>query len=348
MTATSFAATLYGGEGAWQCQDFCSPEQIQRETNSYGTMAMNAFTAIVASTGLPLEDGRARLGGANTCWFEVLVGGGGGLELVEQSGDELCEFRLGVVGDANDFVDVGRLESIGEADIGNDGKADGAEAAVDGDDNFGDGGHTDDIGTDGAQEAIFGAGFEIGAWDSDEDTTMDVEVLSSSDGDGEIGQLWIVGGRHVGEARAESFVVDADQGVVAHEVDMVVDEHDITGAVGGIHTAAGVGDDQDLGTERLYYADGERNLIERISLVHVEATFHGDDGDIAEAATNESAAVADRGRLWKVRDIAVFDRNFHVDLFGKTSQSCAKNNTGARLALPLRHNRGNTSLDLIV
>ena len=82
------------------------------------------------------------------------------------------------------------------------------------------------------------------------------------------------GRRHVGEPRAEPVVVDAHQRVVAHQVDLVVDDHDVAGAVHRVQAADGLRDDQQLRAEPLHHADRQRDLLERVAFVLMEAAFH--------------------------------------------------------------------------
>ena len=112
----------------------------------------------------------------------------------------------------------------------------------------------------------------------------------------------IVGRRHVGEPRAEPVVVDAHQRVVAHEVDVVVDDHHVAGAVVRVHAADGLRDDEQLRAEPLHHAHRQRDLLERVAFVLMEAAFHRHDGHAFEPAADEPAAVAGGRRLREVRE----------------------------------------------
>ena len=67
---------------------------------------------------------------------------------IEDTAQEGCQTRFGIVGHGDDFVDIGRFECIGQAHICDHGESDGSHLTMDCDDHFGDGGHADDIGSD--------------------------------------------------------------------------------------------------------------------------------------------------------------------------------------------------------
>ena len=59
--------------------------------------------------------------------------------------------------------DVGRLQGVGQAHVGDDREAEDLQPGVDGDDDLGHRGHADDIGPDQPQEAVFGPRFQVRA-----------------------------------------------------------------------------------------------------------------------------------------------------------------------------------------
>ena len=72
-------------------------------------------------------------------------------------------------------------------------EAERAQAAVDGDDHFGDGRHADDVGADPAQEAVLGPRFEVRAGDGDRHAAVGDEVFLAGDFEAGVDQLRIVG-----------------------------------------------------------------------------------------------------------------------------------------------------------
>ena len=54
----------------------------------------------------------------------------------------------------------------------------------------------------------------------------------------------IVGAGHVGKARPEPIIIRSNQRVVAEQIDVIGDQHEIAGLPVGIHSAAGIRHDQ--------------------------------------------------------------------------------------------------------
>ena len=186
--------------------------------------------------------------------------------------------------------------------------------AVDGDDHLRHGGHADDVGPDHPQEAILGPRLQVRPRHGDEHALVGDDVLAAGDFEGPLDQLLVVGLAHVGEARAEAVVVDADQRVVAQQVDVVVDQHDVAALVVRVHAAAGVADDEQLRAQGLHHAHGQRDLLERIALVHVEAAFHRHDGQAGELAADQPAAMAGGRAAREVRNRLVLERGLFLDV----------------------------------
>ena len=141
---------------------------------------------------------------------------------------------------------------------------------MDGDDHLRHRGHADHVGADGAQEAILGARLQVRPRHRDEDALVAGDLLLQGQALGQGDQLAIVGPAHVGEARTEAVVVPADERVVAEEVDVVLDDHDVALAELRVHAAAGVADDQHFTAQGLHDADRKGDLLERVALVEVE------------------------------------------------------------------------------
>ena len=98
---------------------------------------------------------------------------------------------------------VGSFLSVGGdsgCHVGNEGEAEDFEAHVAGYDDFVDGGHADEVGTEGAEGANFGGGFEAGAEDSEVDAFSEEKLLAGSFFDGEGAEPQGVCGGHVEEA----------------------------------------------------------------------------------------------------------------------------------------------------
>ncbi len=101
-------------------------------------------------------------------------------------------FGAGGVGGGDDLFDVHRLGVVGVAHVGDDREAERAQAAVDGDDRFGNRRHADDVGADAAQEAVLGPRFQVRAGDGDRHAAMGDEVFLAGDFEAGVDQLRIV------------------------------------------------------------------------------------------------------------------------------------------------------------
>ena len=160
---------------------------------------------------------------------------------------------------------------------------------MDGHHDLGNGRHPHDVGTNRSQESILRPRFEVRAGHRDVDALVRDEVLAAGDREGIVDERRGVRCRHVGEPRAKPLIVDSDQRVVADQVDVILDHHQIARAVLRIHTAAGIGHDQQLGTESLEHPNRERDLLQRIALVRMLATLHDHHRNPLEQPADELA-----------------------------------------------------------
>ncbi len=121
-----------------------------------------------------------------------------------------------VVDGFGSFLSIGRNSGC---HVGDEGEAEDIEAHVAGDDDLVDGRHAYEIGSEGAEGANFGGGFEAGAEDGEVDAFGQEELLAGSFFDGEGAKAQGVGGGHVEEAltgaghHGEARLVGAECGV---------------------------------------------------------------------------------------------------------------------------------------
>src|SRR5262249_7792431 len=150
-----------------------------------------------------------------------------------------------------------------------EGQAEAAQAGVHRHDYLRHGGHADHVGADAAQVAVLGPRLQVRPRHHHVHALVADNPFLQGDPLRQGDQGGIVGAAHRGEARAEAVVVPADQRVGAHEVDVVLDDHDVALAELRIHTAAGIADDEYFAPQRLHHADRKGDLLERIALVEV-------------------------------------------------------------------------------
>ena len=113
-----------------------------------------------------------------------------------------------------------------------------------GNDHFRYGRHADDVGADRAQESVLGARLEVRSTDGDVDALTQLDAARERDGARQHAQFRIVCVGHVRKARTETIVVRPGERIVAEQIDVVGDEHEIAGAPQRMHAAARIGDDQ--------------------------------------------------------------------------------------------------------
>ncbi len=208
------------------------------------------------------------------------------------------------------------------------------------------GGHPHHVGPDHAQEPVLGPGLQVRTRHGHVNALLGGEVLAPGDFQGPIDQLPVVGLDHVGEAGPQRIVVHADQRVAEHQVDVVLDDHDVPLGELRVHPAAGVGDDQKLGPQGLHHAHREGDLPVRVALVGMETPLHGHHGDPLHLAAQQPPGVGDRRRAGEMGDRFVLERGLGVDLPGQTAEAGPQDDPGVRPPLPVLADRGDGLLDL--
>jgi hypothetical protein len=270
------------------------------------------------------------------------------LVLRQDTQHEFGQLRFGGFGRGDDLVDVGRFEGIREAHVGDDREADRAQPAMRGDDDFGDRRHADAVRAHVAKHAILGPGFEVRSGDGDEDALVGDDVVLASLLEGDVDQCRIVRFAHVGKTGPKPIVVHTNQRVVAHHVDLVVDDHDVAEAVVRIQAADGIADNHQVAAHRFENANREGDLFEWVAFVLVKAAFHRHDRDVVQLAANEPAAMACGGRFRKVRDLGIVDRRFDFDVLDQATEAGAENDADLGRSRPLGANEISGFLDFVV
>ena len=181
------------------------------------------------------------------------------------------------------------------AQVCDDADAEGADAAVVGHDDFGNGAHAYGVAAQDAIHLILGGSLEGGSLDAHIDTVLQAYLLFASYLAGQFDERGIIGFVHVGEAWSRGEVLAA-QRMLWEEVDMVGDDHQVANLEAGVHAASRIADEEGLDAQLVHHAYGEGDLLHGVALVVVEAALHGHDIHSAELSEDELAAVAlDRG-----------------------------------------------------
>jgi hypothetical protein len=268
-----------------------------------------------------------------------------GGDLRNESGEKVGKLSGGVAADLHDvFVIDGFVEDSG-GHVGDQREAKNFEAHVTGDDDLVNGGHADEVGSEGAEGADLGGSLEAGAEDGEVDAFGEEELLAGSFFDGEGAEAQGIGGGHVEETLAgagddaEERLVGAEGGVGSGEVDVIREGYDHSLGVGGVDPAGGVGDDEGFAAEQAEDASREGDLGNGVALVGVGAAFHNDDGDAGDVAEDEASGVAWDAGGREVGDFGVRDGGWRFDLSGEGSEAGAEDNADGR-------NEGDAAADM--
>ena len=194
-----------------------------------------------------------------------------------------------------------------------------------GGDHLGHGTHAHEVRAHRAQHAVFGACFEIRARHRDVDPFPQHDLVVERDRVRESAQLGIVRGGHIREARSLRVDVRPNQRIVAEQVDMIGDQHEVAGHPQWMHAARDVRHDQRLCPERLQDANRKRDLLQRVALVAMEAPLHHRDPPAAECPKQQTTRMGLHGRRRKARHVRIRNRRVSAELVGERAQSGTEN-----------------------
>src|SRR5574344_1064397 len=143
-------------------------------------------------------------------------------------------------------------------DVCNHADAETTDAAMVGDDHFGNGAHTYGVGAEKAKHARFCRRFIRRALCGEINALSEQDMIVLGNAKGFLHQLLTVSVTHVGETRTGSNVLSS-QRIVGHHVDVVRDEHEVADMERRICTSCGIADKKSFNAEGKEYADGESN-----------------------------------------------------------------------------------------
>ena len=217
---------------------------------------------------------------------------------------DLCHQRLGMVGSLLHLLMADLHGIIKAAKVGDDRHTEGADATMVSHDDLRNGGHAHGIAAHQTVHLIFCRRLKGGTLHSDIDAVLHFDALLLGNLVGQCHQREIVGLVHIGEARPCGEVLTAER-MLWEEVDVIGDDHQVTDAEGGVHTASGITDEERLDAQLIHHSDREGHLLHRVALVEVETALHGQNVDATELAEDQFAAMALDGGYREVGDIGV-------------------------------------------
>ena len=134
---------------------------------------------------------------------------------------------------------------------------------------------------------------------------LDVDVFLLGNLVSQITQLLVVSLVHVRESGTGREVL-APQRMLWEEVDMVVDNHQVTDFEVRIHTSRCIAYEEGLDAQFVHHALREGNLLHVISFIVMESAFHCHDVLAAQLTEDEFAGMAFYGRNREVGYLAVW------------------------------------------
>ena len=134
----------------------------------------------------------------------------------------------------------------------------------------------------------------------------------------------------VEEPGAEVLHIRPPEGAVSVQLDMVLDDHHIPGAVIPVDGPGGVGKDDGFYPQQLQNPDGDHQFFKAVALVRVEAAGHAHNLPACHRAENQLPGVGCNGGEKEVGDAGVVHHDGILNGLGKGPQAGAQNNANLR------------------
>ena len=130
---------------------------------------------------------------------------------------------------------------------------------------------------------------------------------------------------HVREPRAEFLQVGTDERV-RQQVDMVLDNHEVSHMESQVGAAGGVGDKEVSDAQDLHHADGQHHQVHAVPFIIMDAPLHGDDRFAGQRAHNEIAFMADSRAHRETGNIFIRNHQRVLNLVRQFAQTAAQDN----------------------
>ena len=185
-----------------------------------------------------------------------------------------CHQGLGLVGSLLHLLMADLYRIVKAPEVGDDGNAKGADAAVVSYDDLRNGGHTHGITAKQMVHLIFCRCLEGGTLYTDIDAVLHLDVILLGNLVGQCHQRHVIGLMHIREPWTGGEVLAAER-VLWEEVDMVGDDHQVADAECGVHATSGITDEECLDAQFVHHTDRECHFFHRVTLIEMEAALHG-------------------------------------------------------------------------
>lgn len=165
---------------------------------------------------------------------------------------------------------------------------------------------------------------------------MDISLQCKGSPLGKIDESAGVRLAHIRESRTQPVVVRTNEGIVADQIDVIVDDHHITPAILWVHPSAGIRDDEGFNTHGLHHAYRECYLLQGVAFVKVKATLHDHGRNTLDGSKEEFPMVRFNGRDREVGDVLIVDGRFHHHVANEATESGSKDHADTRKHRGLR------------
>ena len=218
----------------------------------------------------------------------------------------LSHLRLSSIGSNLYLLMAYLYRNVEAAEVGDDADAEYLDAAMACHDHLRNGAHTYGVTTQCTIHTVLCRSLEGRTLNAYIYTMLNRNTLLLGNFVGKITELLIVCLVHIREARTSREVL-ATQRMFWEEIDVVVDNHQITDLELRVHTARGIAYKEGLDAQLEHHALWEGYFLHVISLIEVESAFHRHDVLAAQLSEDELACMSFYGRYREVRDFTIWE-----------------------------------------
>ena len=168
------------------------------------------------------------------------------------------------------------------------------------------GAHAYGVATQGSVHAVLCRSLEGRTLDAHIYTMLNRNILLLGNLVGKITELLVVCLVHIWEARTGREVL-ATQWMLREEVDVVIDNHQVTDLELRVHASRGIAYEESLDTQLEHHALWECYFLHIISFIEMESAFHRHDVLAAQLSEDELACMSFYGRYREVRNFTIWE-----------------------------------------
>ena len=137
------------------------------------------------------------------------------------------------------------------------------------------------------------------------------------------GEMLVIRLREIHKTR-EAGYCRAAQRIYPHEIDVVSEHHEMSGAVFAVQSAGGVGEDDVSNSERCERADGESDPLQIMSLIEMYPAAEDEHRDVTGPGCNEFPGMAGHAGAGKAGDLGVRDTRIDAQMIEHMIEAAAQ------------------------